>query len=430
MKKNLLYVLTLVSSMAFFTACSDDEDNTWKEIPSTEIKGENATLTVNGQAVTGSIQLQAKNGEQGVLKLNKIVNGYETVDVDVVLVKQQDESFNFSGEKVLNGAATRSTESSVTTTVKVSGNITMQGKVTVNVSTEFAGGITGAWLVVDSITQNDKREVEDSPLYFSWVAPGHYVNGEGSALTSSQIATLVQPIVIPILTDVLNQVNLNSDGDITAKYSTGTKLSMEWIMSHMGEINPSNVQNWIVSPAGLASWYVKGGKLYVVPNMSNIIAQALKDSGETNTGSFDLTSILASLDGMSGADIKALLSGLLPKDFPLDLSKISDAQIKEVVGWLSTGIPLNYKTKDVTLKNGKSITVLCVYVDKDFLDPFMPALFPLLPQLDKMVQDAAPDLYPLLTWVTGLSSLMDIETLWNDTEKFEIGIELADKSFK
>ena len=430
MKKNLLYVLTLVSSMAFFTACSDDEDNSWKEIPSTEITGENATLTVNGQVSQGSIQLQAKNGEQGVLKLNKIVNGYEAVDVDVVLVKQQDESFNFSGEKVLNGTTTRVINSSVTTTVKVTGNITIQGKVTVDVSTEFAGGITGAWLVVDSITQNENTEIENSPLYFSWIAPGHYVNGEGSALTSSQIASIAQLIVVPILTDVLNKVDFNSNGNITAKYYTGTKLSMEWILSSMGQINPSKVQNWIDSPTGLVNWYLKDGKLYVIPNISNIIAQTLKDSGKTDTGSLDLTSILASLNGMSGQEIKTLLSGLLPKDFPLDLSKISDEQIKEVVGWLSTGIPLNYKTKDVTLKNGKSITVLYIYVNKEFLDPFMPALFPLLPQLDKMVQDAAPDLYPMLTWMTGLKSLTDIESLWKDTESFEIGIELADKSFK
>lgn len=55
MKKNLLYVLALMASVMFFTGCSDDDDNSWKEIPSTEIKGENATLTVNGQAVAGSI---------------------------------------------------------------------------------------------------------------------------------------------------------------------------------------------------------------------------------------------------------------------------------------------------------------------------------------------------------------------------------------
>lgn len=430
MKKNLLYVLALMASVMFFTGCSDDDDNSWKEIPSTEIKGENATLTVNGQAVAGSIQLQAKNGEQGVLKLNNIVNGYDNVDIDVALVKQPDESFNFSGEKVLSNATTKAIDMAVTTTVKVNGNVTMAGKAKVEIATEFAGGITGTWYLTDSITQSENSDIENSPLYFVWNAPGHYVNGEGSALSSSQLASIAQLVLVPILSDVLNQVDFAADGNITAKYYSGTKFSMDWIMGHMAQIVPSKDKAWIDSPSGLVNWYVKDNKLYVIPNIGNIIAQVMKDSGKSDMGNLDLTSILDSLKGMSGKDIKALLSGLLPKDLPLDLTKISDAKMEEMVGWLTTGIPLNYKAKDITLKNAKTLTGLYVYVDKDFVDPFMPLLFPLLPQLDKMMQESAPDLYPLLPFMTGISSLTDIEKIWKDTDKFEIGIELADKSFK
>lgn len=430
MKKNLLYVLALVASVAFFTGCSDDDDNSWKEIPSTEIKGENATLTVNGQAVAGSIQLQAKNGEQGVLKLNNIVNGYDNVDIDVALVKQPDESFNFSGEKVLSNTATKAIDMAVTTTVKVNGNVTMTGKATVEVATEFAGGITGIWHLTDSLIQAENTEIEESPFYFIWNAPGHYVNGENSALTSSQLASFAQFILIPILSDVLNQVDFAADGNITAKYYSGTKFSMDWIMGHMAEIIPSKDKTWLDSPSGLVNWYVKGNKLYVIPNIGNIIAQVMKDSGKSDMGNLDLTSILDSLKGMSGKDIKALLSGILPKDLPLDLTKIPDAKMEEMVGWLTTGIPLNYKAKDITLKNAKTLTGLYVYVDKDFVDPFMPLLFPLLPQVDKMMQESAPDLYPLLSYMLGIKSLAEIEDIWKDTDKFEIGIELADKSFK
>lgn len=430
MKKNLFYLFALICSMSLFTACSDDDDDSWKEIPTIEITGEDATLIVNGQAVEGSVQLQAKNGEQGVLKLNNLVNGYENVEMDVVLAKQLDDSFNFSGEKVLGVAATKAADMSVITTVKVAGNVTMQGKITANVSTEFSGGITGNWLLADSITQDDDSNVENSPLHFTWTAPGHYVNGEGSAMSSSQIAALAQLVVVPLLSDVLNQVSFTSDGNITAKYYSGTTVSMEWIMSKMGQIIPSAGKTWLTSPSGLVNWYTKNGKLYAVPNIGNIIAQVMKDSGNSDSGSLDLSSILNSLSGMSGKEIKALLSGLLPKDFPLNLNLITDAKVEEIIGWLSTGIPLNYKAKDVTLENGKTLTALYVYIDKDFIEPFMPMLFPLLPSLDKMVQESAAELYPLLLWMTGLKSLTDIEAVWNDTETFEIGLELVDKSFK
>lgn len=350
--------------------------------------------------------------------------------MDVVLAKQLDDSFNFSGEKVLDVAATKAADMSVITTVKVAGNVTMQGKITANISTEFSGGITGNWLLADSITQDDDSNIENSPLHFTWTAPGHYVNGEGSAMSSSQIAALAQLVVVPLLSDVLNQVSFTSDGNITAKYYSGTTVSMEWIMSKMGQIIPSAGKTWLTSPSGLVNWYTKNGKLYAVPNIGNIIAQVMKDSGNSDSGSLDLSSILNSLSGMSGKEIKALLSGLLPKDFPLNLNLITDAKVEEIIGWLSTGIPLNYKAKDVTLENGKTLTALYVYIDKDFIEPFMPMLFPLLPSLDKMVQESAAELYPLLLWMTGLKSLTDIEAVWNDTETFEIGLELVDKSFK
>lgn len=429
MKKRLLYISTFILATFTFVACNDDEDNSWKEIPSVEIKGENAVMTVNGQPSNGSIQLSASNAESGELKLINVVNGFESVTVDVVLVKKPDNSFDFSGEKTVNGAQARAAVSATTTTIKVKGNVTLEGKATAEVITEMAGGVTGNWFMTDTLLIPDYA-VEHSPLYFTWVAPGHYVNGEGSELTSVMLTSMVQLIVPTILTDVLYQVNFATDGNITAKYYSGTEYSMDWIMGHMGQMIPTKGKTWLDSPTGLANWYMKDNKLYVVPNIGNIIAQVIKDSNNPEGSPIDFSAILESLKGMSGKEIKALLSGLLPKDFPLDLNQISDAKVEEIIGWLSTGIPLNYTSSEVTLENGKKVLSLRVYITKDFLDPFMPMVFPLLPQLDKMMQESAPDLYPLFIWMTGLQSLMDIEGLWEDTDKFELGIELADKAYQ
>ncbi|MCS2250376.1 DUF4925 domain-containing protein [Bacteroides fragilis] len=149
MKKNLLYLFALICSVSLFTACSDDDDNTWKQIPTTEISGENATLQVNGQVSTeGSAKLEVKNGGQGVLNLNKVVPGYADVPVDVVLEKQADDSFNFSGTKQLTSAPdlTRAAASQpAIMTVEVSGNITLAGKITVNIKTSGLGTYVGVY---------------------------------------------------------------------------------------------------------------------------------------------------------------------------------------------------------------------------------------------------------------------------------------------
>ena len=48
MKKNLLYLFALICSVSLFTACSDDDDNSWQELPKGEIKAENVDFQLNG----------------------------------------------------------------------------------------------------------------------------------------------------------------------------------------------------------------------------------------------------------------------------------------------------------------------------------------------------------------------------------------------
>lgn len=425
MKKNLLYVLAFMASVTFFTGCSDDDDNSWKEIPSTEIKGENATLTVNGQSVTGSVQLQAKNGEQGVLKLNNIVNGYDNVDIDVALVKQPDESFNFSGETTLSNTATKTpaNDLSVTTTINVSGNITMLGKVTVEVSTEMTGGLVGTWILPDTaIMDKDVKYILTSPVLINWPAADQDPNSElKSGEQLARVAGLVGPFA---LIEVLNQVTFNSNGNITAKYYPTIVLGegediQSWMMGKIfgGEMKfvPSSRQ-WLDSPANLASWYIKEDKLYVIPNLSEILKQISKD----NNGNSDFSAIFAMLETLKETDdatLKEMVVGLGEK-YGLDLSKLEAAQIKEVLGWLTTGIPLKYKAVD---------GLLYIYVDKAMVTPFMPVIFSLLPKLQAEFDKLAVEnpMMGLLPVFLGVEKFTDFETIWKtNTNVFELGIML------
>lgn len=149
MKKNLFYLFALICSMSLFTACSDDDDTTWQQIPQTEISGDKAELTVNGVASTsGSVQMSVKNESEGVLTLKNVIPGYESVPVNVELQKQADNSFIFAGTAKLNTAptVTKATASvPAIMTVEVNGTIYLDGKVKVEMNASGLGLYVGVY---------------------------------------------------------------------------------------------------------------------------------------------------------------------------------------------------------------------------------------------------------------------------------------------
>lgn len=420
--------MMLVCSMSLFTACSDDDDTAWKEIPSVEIKGENVKLTVNGQANSGSIQLQAKNSEQGLLKLSNVVNGYESVDMNVVLVKQQDESFNFSGETTLQSGATKSTANdlSVTTTIKVTGNITIDGKAKADIITEFAGGLVGTWALPDeAIMDDDLKYILTSPVLVNWPALDQDPDSEArSGEQLARVAGLVAPFA---LVEVLNQVTFNADGNITAKYYPTVILEegedfQSWMMGKIfasgdGKFIPSSRQ-WLTSPSNLASWYVKGQNLYVVPNIAQILSQISQGNGGEDADFSAITAMIETLKTADDATLRAMIDGF-GEQYGIDLSMLEIVQIKEVLGWLTTGIPLKYRTV-----NG----LVYIYVDKTMVAPFMPLIFSMMPMLQAELDKLATNdpMMGLLPVFLGVEKLTDFETIWNTntTNVFELGIML------
>lgn len=149
MKKNLFYLFALICSMSLFTACSDDDDTTWQQIPQTEISGDKAELTVNGVASTsGSVQMSVKNESEGVLTLKNVIPGYESVPVSVELQKQADDSFIFAGTAELNTAPAvtklAASEPAIMT-VEVNGTIFLDGKVKVEMKASGLGLYVGIY---------------------------------------------------------------------------------------------------------------------------------------------------------------------------------------------------------------------------------------------------------------------------------------------
>ena len=150
---------------------------------------------------------------------------------------------------------------------------------------------------------------------------------------------------------------------------------------------------------------------------------------------------------MSGADIKNLLGQLLAglEDDnmlkKLDISKISDSDIEKLISYVIDGFPLNYRTTQLEIKNEeelvRTVNDLSIYLDKDLFDIFMPALYPMLPDVDMLLKNTNIEfwgqsipLWNMIQMLTALNSMTEIEGIWNVTTRFNLGISLGDNSYK
>ena len=227
MKKNWFYLFALICSVALFTACSDDEDTSWQQIPQTEITvGENATLTVNGEtATTGSVQMTVNDATSGVLTLNNVVPGYNEVQVNVVLEKQADNTFNFSGSADINTAPATKTlrDEPAILTVEVEGTISLEGQVSVAVTTSGLGLYAGTYtadqlaLTYGGVVMNGKSVTFD--IIDAQTATITLEGADNELLSALVGSSVKNPGVVPGEASTVLNVTLTSEGtqDILSK---------------------------------------------------------------------------------------------------------------------------------------------------------------------------------------------------------------------
>lgn len=443
MKKNLLYAFALICSLSFFTACSDDEENAnWTKLPTETISAENLTLTTNSQSFpNASVSLAMTDAQNGVLTLNNAVRGLNKVAVNVSVAEQSDGSFSFQGTNSI--ATTKAVADLVSSIdVNVAGTITLDGKATVEVTSAANGFLVKKWVLADSVYRKyneAKLEMRCAPASINWKST--YNNGT-SADNIDNIGTLALSVV---MNKLLNTVEFCPNGAIVANYvkevpEIDFNTMMSEVMGAMfsGTLASRADLSWVTSPENLAYWYASGDNLYVALDIANIVSQAMKDQGQEGE-SIDFAAILEMLKGMSGAEIKNLLSGLLQglgEDnailAKLDLNKISDSDIEKFVGYLFNGFPLNYQLKTVALKDGSQLEDIYINIDKETFDIVMPVLFPLLPDLEEIVKNIKEpvDVWAVIQGLLGINSLTEIENIWNETSSFNIGLDLANGSFK
>lgn len=445
MKKNLFYLVALICSMSLLVACSDSEEEaSWKKLPAQEISAENLSLTTNAQlSPNASVTLSMIDAQNGVLVLNNAVRGMDAIEVNVTVSEQPDASFKFQGEKSVTTTTKALSDLVSATTVKVSGSMTLEGTAEVAVITEAAGNLVKNWLLCDAFVEAEENPYAYAPFHLNWNASDA---GDESVSTASGNLHLVGTAALSaIMTKLLKNVEFRADGSIVADYAENVELNQtEIISAAMGTGLPSTENvNWLTSPANLAYWYAGNDHIYVVLDIPAIVAEAMKDKEDADLSPEAILGMVETIKGMSGAQIKQLLGGLLQNMgeesvmSKMDLSKISDADIEKLIGYVVNGFPLSYKISEVTLSDDSKVNSIYIYLDKEIFDMFMPAIYPMLPAVDTLLKETVIELYgtevPLWTMVqmlTQLNSLTDLEKVWNATESFNIGLDLGAKTFK
>lgn len=107
MKKSVLYLMTVLCTLSFFTACSDDDDNSgkggWEGLSKT-YEGPNQLALKLGETTlaldTKSVVVQASSATQASLTLNNIIPEDAALQMDAAL-KEADGNYTLSGEKTI-----------------------------------------------------------------------------------------------------------------------------------------------------------------------------------------------------------------------------------------------------------------------------------------------------------------------------------------
>lgn len=406
------------------------------------------TLKYGGSELVGKTVYYAVTNSTPILTLAYVIPGEATTVISGVYTNKDGA---FSGEVTTATGAT----------VTYSGSITVASGMTLNLgvilSADAQGGLTATWPLSHTLydSYDDWGFPEGSVSVHSPVRVVWEVDGS-SSFSPEVLATILPHFASAPLAEVLKDITLSADGNLVANYYSkiepyyymdgewikceaenmlGMQLPAEgiWLMT-VGlnglPINPYE-RVWNSSPKNLLHWYAKGDHIYLMPNIAQILKQMVENQAidaETLNAISSVMAFLpnlgamddAALQGMAQAAISTLLQQLGVSG--IDISALDAKLIRQVLGWLTDGIPLKYKMKDGSLY---------LYVDKGMVDPFMKVLIPLLPILEAQLGQAMPEglsLSDLLMMFLQVDSLTKLGDAWNNnTTVFELGLNFLNK---
>ncbi len=220
-----------------------------------------------------------------------------------------------------------------------------------------------------------------------------------------------------ILPQVLQSVTLERGGDIRAVYNPGSEIRFEtmWAfqaptVEEAAALVPTT--GWEKSPAKMARWAERDGRLVVTLDLAQIIAASVGPDADAEA----LTQVVMQVLDSDAATIKGLIASLLG----VESIAISDETIEQLVGWVKNGIPLRVKEEDghTRFYLGKeefaTLFKLRTY-DDGAQSSDIANLLTLLGDAGMLPPEAS--MAGMLTNV--------ISTGWDATESFEMGLDLV-----
>lgn len=446
--KTLRKLFYVACTMFFLASCEETYNDKlfWPGELSQEygsyIKPSTLDLTYSGEKLIGkTVNFQTEDSEKGTLTLNDIVPGEKEISIRVDLFEKED-NYTFSGETVSGAGATVKYAGSITPkTMKLDLNVTMpqnqwiktyqmseltrgRGKDVIRNQTtgEYEWGESDNQILTAALyTDMDLEMVKDAGSLYATVSV--IIKGMGGYL----------------LPQLLKSVTLESDGNITAEYTSDELQLGEQKFSEIDMDNPASLQqvinfimmklmfntlsadditaatqgrNYTESPRGLAFWYLKNDLLYVKPDLPGIISLAMQGQGQTVdahliAGIADaiLKSnpfLLKTLLGVVSESLdNSLLSMIAQMDYP---------SFQMFFSWIKEGIPMQ-----IEKENGHTH----IYLNREALSP----LIAFIPHLQP-VMEGIPNFGPML-YNSYLGPLYDN---WSIITQLDLGLDLTDKN--
>ncbi len=444
--KTLRKLLLVACAAFFFTSCEETYNDKlfWPGELSQEygsyIKPSTLDLTYSGEKLIGkSVSFITEDSKKGTLTLNDVIPGEKETSFRVELLEKED-NYTFSGETVSAAGATVTYTGAITPkTMKLALNVTMPQSQWMNsyLLSELTRG-RGKDVVRNQETgQYEWGEADNQLLTAALYTDMDLEMIKDAGSLYATVSTLIKGMGGYLLPQLLRNVNLESDGNITAEYTTDEMQLGEQKFSEINMDDPESMQQvsmfimmklmfntlsaediaaatqgraYTPSPRGLAHWYVKNDLLYVKLNLPAIISQAMQGQGKTVDGNL--------IAGIADAILKAnpfLLKTLLGAvNESLDNSLLSmianmDYQSFQMFfSWIKEGIPMH-----IEKVNGHTH----IYLDRAALNPiiaFIPNLQP--------VMEGIPNFGPML-YDSYLGPLYDN---WSIITKLDLGLDLVD----
>lgn len=315
--KTLRKLFYVACTTFFLTSCEETYNDKlfWPGELSQEygsyIKPSTLDLTYSGEKLIGkTVSFQTEDSKKGTLTLNDIIPGEKETSFRINLSEQED-NYTFSGETVSGAGATVKYAGSITPkTMKLDLNVTMpqnQWMKTYQMS-ELTRG-RGKDVIRNQTTGEYEWGESDNQILTAALYTDmdlEMVKEAGSLYAT--VSVIIKGMGGYLLPQLLKSVTLESDGNITAEYTSDELQLGEQKFSEIDMDNPASQQqvinfimmklmfntlsadditaatqgrNYAESPRGLAFWYLKNDLLYVKLNLPGIISLVMQGQGQT-----------------------------------------------------------------------------------------------------------------------------------------------------